>query len=66
MKLKYILAYIVWIAEFYILFAVENNSISIVRWELMSRMHFNFYGIIVGAIFIMFWWIDDKFKTGLK
>ncbi|MDF1547154.1 MAG: hypothetical protein P1P88_04995 [Bacteroidales bacterium] len=66
MKIKYILFIIIWIAEFYALFSLQNDSVKIYNWDLMSRFHFSFYGVIVGTVLVAFWYVNDNFNPNKK
>ena len=59
-KIKYPLMYLIWLIEFYILFAIQNDSFKIKDWDLMSKMMFDFYGIILGSVVAAFWCISDN------
>jgi hypothetical protein len=66
MKLKYLIAYLLWVAEFYLVFAISNQFKVIWEWDMMSLHHFNFYGLIVGFVLCAFWYIDDNFNSDKK
>jgi len=65
MKKKYLKFYFTWITIFYFIFSVEDGSLYIIRWDIVSKIHYSLFGIILGILLIVFWYIDDNFKLNI-
>lgn len=61
-NLKYFVFFIVWILVFYMNFSFIEAGIYISNWSVISRSHFSFYGVIVGGLATIFYWVDDRLK----
>lgn len=61
-KIRYFLFYFSWILFVYLMFSSEKATFDIKEWDYMSRLHFSYYGYVIGAVLTLFYYIDENFN----
>jgi uncharacterized membrane protein AbrB (regulator of aidB expression) len=62
-NLRYPIFYFIWSLLFYAVFSIQQASCVISEWPEIERMHYVFYGPVIGLVLTVFYYIDNNFEA---